>query len=129
MVINAIMIGGQVMIIFVGGVAFGVKRLDGPQWGISIVLGFLSLPVGVLIRLIPDHYLAQILPRAWQVSLAPETLTAEQLEDGPHNLAFINRIKGGRIRHVRRKIGGKARKAVGMKPRTPTGLKEEKTVE
>ncbi|KAF2434224.1 calcium-translocating P-type ATPase, partial [Tothia fuscella] len=128
-VINLIMIGGQIMIVFVGGKAFGVVRLTGVQWGISIVLGFLSIPVGVIIRFIPDNYLAHILPRGWQMSLAPETMTAKQLEDGPHNLAFINKYKGGRIRHVRRKVGNKGRKLVGKPPRALTDLgQQEKAI-
>jgi len=48
------MVGGQILIVFIGGRAFSVTRLDGAQWGISIVLGALSIPVGVIIRLIPD---------------------------------------------------------------------------
>jgi Ca2+-transporting ATPase len=36
-----IMIGGQTLIVFVGGDAFVVTKLTGPQWGISIVLGVL----------------------------------------------------------------------------------------
>ncbi|KAL1842419.1 hypothetical protein VTJ49DRAFT_5267 [Mycothermus thermophilus] len=61
-----IMILGQVLIIFFGGAAFGVVRLTPAQWGISLVLGFLSIPVGILIRLVPDAWLAALtrhLPR------------------------------------------------------------------
>ncbi|KAJ5679735.1 hypothetical protein N7462_007979 [Penicillium macrosclerotiorum] len=35
-VINLIMVGGQILIIFVGGTAFGVTRLSGWQWGVSL---------------------------------------------------------------------------------------------
>jgi Ca2+-transporting ATPase len=52
--ISLIMIGSQILIVFIGGRVFTVTRLDGAQWCISIVLGALSIPVGVLIRLIPD---------------------------------------------------------------------------
>ncbi|CRK30923.1 hypothetical protein BN1708_018590, partial [Verticillium longisporum] len=54
LVMFAIMVGGQVLIVFVGSDAFVVVPLTGPQWGISLVLGFLSIPIGVLIRLFPD---------------------------------------------------------------------------
>ncbi|KAG9247718.1 hypothetical protein BJ878DRAFT_553797, partial [Calycina marina] len=40
--INLIMIGGQIMIIFVGGKAFHVRPLNVAQWGYSVVLGALS---------------------------------------------------------------------------------------
>lgn len=29
--------------------------LDGLHWGIAIVIGFMSLPIGAVIRLIPDE--------------------------------------------------------------------------
>ena len=48
------MIGGQILIAFVGGKAFSIARLTGVQWAISIVLGAISIPVGIVIRLIPD---------------------------------------------------------------------------
>ena len=53
--INLIMIGGQVTIIFIGGRAFSVRQLNGAQWAYSIILGALSLPIAVIIRLIPDE--------------------------------------------------------------------------
>lgn len=52
--ISAIMVGGQILIAFVGGRAFSTVPLTGAQWAVSLVLGLFSLPVGVLIRLIPD---------------------------------------------------------------------------
>lgn len=52
--ISLIMISGQVLIVFIGGRAFSVTRLNLVQWAISIVLGVLSIPFGVIIRLIPD---------------------------------------------------------------------------
>jgi Ca2+-transporting ATPase len=55
MVIFVIMVAFQVIIIEVGGEAFKTEKLNGSQWAICIVLGLLSLPVGVIIRLIPDE--------------------------------------------------------------------------
>lgn len=54
--INAIMIGGQVMIIFIGGRAFEIKRIDGIQWAISIGCALPCLLWAVLLRTIPDKY-------------------------------------------------------------------------
>ncbi|KAL2133159.1 hypothetical protein VTI74DRAFT_2820 [Chaetomium olivicolor] len=62
MVINLIMIGGQVLIIFVGGEAFKITKLNGKEWGLSIGLGAISLPWGALIRKFPD---------AWAEALTP----------------------------------------------------------
>lgn len=54
MAVSAIMVGTQVLIVYVGGAAFSVVPLDGSQWAICLVLGVLSIPLGVLIRLVPD---------------------------------------------------------------------------
>ncbi len=115
------------MIIFVGGKAFKVTPLNGPQWGYSIVLGALSLPVAVLIRIIPDHWIAKLIPSRFGLKkgLAPEeakkhdekkeardaekavAIDAKQAGFGglkrrmstgpPEELSFIRRIRGGRV--------------------------------
>ena len=59
-VITFIMIGGQVLIIFVGGEAFQVTPLKGWEWGCSIGLGAVSLPAGALARMLPDRWFSAI---------------------------------------------------------------------
>ncbi len=44
----------QVLIVFVGGAAFQVTRIPGREWGISLALGCVSIPLGVLVRLLPN---------------------------------------------------------------------------
>ncbi|KAH8692727.1 calcium-translocating P-type ATPase(PMCA-type),putative [Talaromyces proteolyticus] len=56
--INCIIIGGQILIIFVGGMALGVTPLNGVQWAICLLCGVGCLPWGVLLRLLPDRYFA-----------------------------------------------------------------------
>lgn len=46
---------GQVVIVQFGGPAFQVVPLDAKHWAVALVIGFLSLPIGVVIRLIPDN--------------------------------------------------------------------------
>jgi Ca2+-transporting ATPase len=53
--IFVIMCGGQALIVNVGGAAFQVTRINGRDWGISIIVGLLSLPIGVLVRLLPTE--------------------------------------------------------------------------
>ncbi|KAK2757201.1 plasma membrane calcium [Arachnomyces sp. PD_36] len=53
--INCLMVGGQIMIIFIGGAALGVKPLTGVQWAICIGCAIFCLPWAVLLRCIPDH--------------------------------------------------------------------------
>lgn len=60
--IVALIVGLQVMIIFVGGRAFHITPggIDGTQWAISIVLGFICIPWAVAIRYFPDPWFAAI---------------------------------------------------------------------
>lgn len=60
--IVVLIIGLQVMIIQVGGRAFQIKSggLDGVQWAISIVTGFVCIPWAVAIRRLPDPWFAAI---------------------------------------------------------------------
>lgn len=106
--INVIMVGGQVMIIFVGGKAFHVTPLNGPQWGYSLVLGALSLPMAVFIRLIPDAWVTMLLPRFWKKSLAPEVAEREfklkRRGSRPEDLSFIKSLRGGRVQSLKFKI-------------------------
>ena len=52
--VSLIMVGGQILIAFIGGKAFSVTRLNKAQWAYSIVLGALSILIGAIIRVIPD---------------------------------------------------------------------------
>ncbi|KAE8150131.1 hypothetical protein BDV25DRAFT_116888 [Aspergillus avenaceus] len=52
--INCIMVGGQVMIVYVGGQAFGVTALSSIQWAVCIICAIGCLPWAVVLRMIPD---------------------------------------------------------------------------
>lgn len=56
-IMNIIMVGGQVLIVFKGGQAFQIRPLNGKEWGMSIGLGAISIPWGVVIRLTPDSWI------------------------------------------------------------------------
>ncbi|KAL6709997.1 plasma membrane calcium [Coniothyrium glycines] len=110
-VILLIMIGGQTMIIFVGGVAFKVTRLNGPQWGYSIVLGALSLPVGVIVRLIPDELIRKCIPDFFRRKRTPEVVVSDEdyqwnqgLLEIRDELAFLRKVRGGRLGALKFKV-------------------------
>ncbi|KAH7068921.1 hypothetical protein BKA63DRAFT_97987 [Paraphoma chrysanthemicola] len=110
-VILCIMIGGQTMIIFVGGVAFKVTRLNGAQWGYSIVLGALSLPVGVIVRLIPDELVRKCIPDFFRRKRTPEVVVSDEdyqwnqgLLEIRDELAFIKKVRGGRLSNLKFKM-------------------------
>jgi Ca2+-transporting ATPase len=112
--IQLIIVGGQILIIFVGGAAFSVKRLDqGSQWAVSLVLGAISLPIAVIIRLIPDEFVSRLIPNFWSRDKGPELVISDEdrnyewnpaLEEIRDQLAFIKRVRGGRLRHIRHKL-------------------------
>lgn len=53
--INLIMVGGQIMIVYVGGAAFGVTRLSGILWAVCLICAVGCLPWAVVLRIIPDR--------------------------------------------------------------------------
>ena len=69
-VINIIMVAGQIMIIFVGGRAFQIKRINGTQWAICILCALPCLLWAVLLRWIPDAYAAVVFNFATKMFLA-----------------------------------------------------------
>lgn len=69
-IINIIMVAGQIMIIFVGGAAFQIKRIDGTQWAISILCALPCLLWAIVLRYIPDRYAAAVFGFANKVWLA-----------------------------------------------------------
>lgn len=79
--ILALEIGFQVLIMFVGGAAFSVTRLTGRDWAVSIVVGFVSWPLAVLIRLIPTQPIEDFLIKN-KIMSDPNALPAPVSESG-----------------------------------------------
>jgi Ca2+-transporting ATPase len=108
--ITLLEIAVQIIIVFVGGAAFQVTRINGRDWGISIALGIAALPIGALIRLIPDEPVERLLvklrimkdPKAILPTQSPES--SEKVEWNPaiekvvDNLTTFSNIRGGRVR-------------------------------
>ena len=69
-VINIIMFAGQVMIVFLGGKAFQIKRIDGAQWAICVLCALPCLLWAVILRCIPDSYAAIVFAFVCKVWLA-----------------------------------------------------------
>jgi Ca2+-transporting ATPase len=53
-IVQIVVILGQFGIVEFGGVAFGTVSLTWYQWLVTVLIGSLSLPVGLIIRLIPN---------------------------------------------------------------------------
>lgn len=104
-IINVAMIGGQVLIMFVGGRAFSITRIGGTDWAIAIVLGFMSIPVAIIIRLIPNDLVRVFVPRfilEWNARRNIEITDESRAEWNPvvnqvrDELAFIRNIRSSR---------------------------------
>lgn len=72
---------GQVIIVQWGGQAFQTTPLDGIHWAISIVVGLLSIPIGAVIRMVPD--------RIFSIFIINENTRIQYLE--PDKLLSSNR--------------------------------------
>ena len=73
-VINIIMIAGQIMIIFIGGKAFSIKRIDVTQWAVCILCALPCLLWAVILRCVPDKYAAAVFActgRTWNAVWRP----------------------------------------------------------
>ncbi|KAI9698971.1 MAG: hypothetical protein M1836_003160 [Candelina mexicana] len=111
--IQFIIVAGQVMIIFVGGKAFSVTPLNGAQWGYSVVLGALSIPVAIIIRLIPDELIRKLIPSGLRRQSTPQLVVSDDerhfawnpaLEEIREELSLLKMLRGGRINVLKYKL-------------------------
>jgi Ca2+-transporting ATPase len=56
--INAVIVGGQIMIVYIGGQAFRVTRLSGILWAVCLICAVGCMPWAMILRMIPDHQFA-----------------------------------------------------------------------
>ncbi|KAH6647576.1 hypothetical protein BKA67DRAFT_662354 [Truncatella angustata] len=129
--INIAMCGAQILIVFKGGKAFSISPhgQTAEQWGYAIALGFISIPIGMVIRCIPDEFLSRLIPTYLKrrSSRVPGLTVSdeERFEHYPEaftevkdHLTFIKRYKGGRLNNL--KYGLKHPKEVIMQMRSPS---------
>ncbi|KAL8643309.1 MAG: hypothetical protein Q9228_000116 [Teloschistes exilis] len=140
--IQFIIVAGQVMIVFVGGTAFSTTRQIGSQWAYSLILGLISIPVAMLLRLMPDEYMSRIIPHWFSRKATPELRisdTERQYEWNPalveikEELSFLKKLRGGRLnllvyklQHPRETLLPRSRSAsrTSSIPPTPGGERE-----
>lgn len=107
-------IGCQILIIYVGGATFSVKRIGGRDWGISIVAGLVSWPLGALARLVPTEPVERLLiklrlapdPNALPLFSPSRTEASDSLSNWNEpaigqiakQIGAFSRIRGGRLR-------------------------------
>ena len=75
------------------------------EWIISLALGFVALPLGALIRLIPNEPCERVFVRLWLLP-KPEPSMPPDMESGfafavdrvRDNLSTFSKLRGGRMR-------------------------------
>ena len=105
----------------VGGAAFSVAPIVGRDWAISIVFGFLSIPVGAFIRTIPNEPIRKLLIHL-QLMRDPHTLPTIDPATEKYNLA-IDQVRDNlsTFANIR---GGRSSSIVRVRKRRPTRLHE-----
>lgn len=106
------MVGGQALIINVGGAAFQVVRIGGRDWAISLVIGLLSIPLGALLRCLPPGPFHRFLVKMHlypseaelrgelpsSSNAAEEYKWAEGIQKAIDGLRVYSTVRGGRAR-------------------------------
>ncbi|KAL9026686.1 MAG: hypothetical protein Q9196_004682 [Gyalolechia fulgens] len=112
--INCIMVGGQIMIIFVGGKAFQIKRIDGTQWAVCILCALPCLLWAVGLRCVPDMYAAKVFSLAAKIwlSLARPLLKVLAVIFRPVGKVFrkISHIVFGPVKRSSKRLASTMRK-------------------
>jgi len=75
----------------VGGATFQVSCIHGREWGISLALGFLSIPLGAFIRCIPTPPLERVFIKL-RIMSADEILPTTRPDAAGRNRA-INSVR------------------------------------
>jgi len=114
--ISLVMVGAQTLIVLKGDRPFQISPLGQTpaMWGYAIVLGFVSIPFGVIIRLVPDSLLERLVPESLKrrtSSKIPGVVVSDDderfnyypspLAEVRDELAWLKRFKGGRLNNLK----------------------------
>jgi Ca2+-transporting ATPase len=95
----------QVLIVFIGGSAFQVTRVGIREWGISVLLGAVSIPLGAVVRLLPNGPFdklfkeMKLLPKPTTLPLTrPDMEWNSAIMQVRDNLGLFSQIRSGRLR-------------------------------
>jgi len=87
----------QVIITQFGGIVFRTAPLNGAQWGVSLGISFLTLPIGLILRLIPICYRPAPLPPRPQVT-REKLLWENAIQNVRTQLLVVRTFRRGRER-------------------------------
>lgn len=90
-----------------GGAAFQVTPIPGREWGISLALGFVSIPWGICVRLLPNEPFERLFRVLGlfgrEEEVLPSTRPDKETWNGAislvrDNLSYFANVRGGRMR-------------------------------
>ncbi|CAK7200402.1 plasma membrane calcium [Sporothrix eucalyptigena] len=120
--VNVVIILGQVLIIFFGGSALSTTRLNATEWAVSLSIGFVTIPVGAVIRLMPDRPLRKWFALEPKKDHFDEFPNLQISHDGSHwfralhnvrcELMSIRQPRSSRLEYLRDKILAHGKKVV-----------------
>ena len=110
--IQFIIVAGQILIVEFGGAAFSTHRLNAAQWAYSVVLGFISIPIAAIIRLIPDDLVRRCIPKWAERQATPKVMISDEeqqyqwdpYEEIRYQLTFMKMLRGGRLNMLRYRL-------------------------
>ncbi|KZV98474.1 hypothetical protein EXIGLDRAFT_700991 [Exidia glandulosa HHB12029] len=98
--IDACLVGIQILIVFIGGPAFQVVEITGRDWAISIIVGLGAMVVGAIMRLIPNGIFEVAFVKLKLIRDPNELPTVNwnpALDKVRENLTIFQNIRGGRL--------------------------------
>ena len=105
-----------------------MTNLTATQWGISLALGVLSIPVGVLIRLIPNQIFQGRMHDSHRIrgdSEGSHFLWDQALENVRSELSSLHEHRGWRLKRVGHQILAVIRKRLSWQPLAETAEDNE----
>lgn len=111
--VQIVIVGAQWFIVTFGGIAFSTVSLTGLQWAGTLFIGVLSLPVGLLLRMLPDLSLCFGLESANSTAQQhlPEVSTSRMrmessLKDVTHMVKFFGAVRNSQQANRRTSTDG-----------------------
>lgn len=93
------------MLIFIGGAAFQVTSIGYREWGLSLALGFVSIPLGASIRIMPNEPFVKVFTWVGLIENPNELPIIRPASEGwqnainvvKDNLVTFAALRGGRV--------------------------------
>ncbi|KAF9114263.1 hypothetical protein BGX27_011314 [Mortierella sp. AM989] len=106
--VQFIVVGGQFIIVQFGGQAFKTVPLTSGQWLVTVLIGSLSLPIGLILRLLPSQIIPEAIATHQSEARAPLVSSGQLRWEGAtsHVVGESNFFEAIRKKHPHTKDNG-----------------------